>query len=52
MLKNFRELLKERGIKQIRKEQLLSLYLHPNIGYDIDNWKSENVIKLLSVSFN
>ena len=39
MIKPFVNLLKEKGVTRLTKNQALSLYLNPKLGYNINNWK-------------
>ena len=45
----FIQSLKELGIK-LNKHQNLHLYMHPQFGYNINNWSSDNLILLCGIS--
>ena len=49
MLKNFKDKLKEKEITNLTNKQILELYLHPNFGFDITQWKFKNIIGLLKI---
>lgn len=49
MIKSFIGILKEKGITRLTKKQAIELYVNPNFGYNINEWKCTDLELLMKI---